>query len=85
MEQVKVYGTQWCPDCGRAKQVFAKLKVPYEWVNIEQDKDAAAYVEKVNGGFKSVPTIVFPDGSVMVEPATPDLEKKLRGLAPEVK
>ena len=85
MEQIKVYGTTWCPDCARAKQVFAKLKVPYDWVNIEQDRDAAAYAEKVNGGFKSVPTIVFPDGSVMVEPSSADLEKKLRGMATEAK
>jgi mycoredoxin len=77
MEQIKMYGTKWCPDCARAKRVFDKLKVVYEWHNIEEEPEAAAYVEKVNGGFKSVPTIVFPDGSVLVEPSNQELEKKL--------
>ncbi|MDD5190877.1 MAG: glutaredoxin domain-containing protein [Dehalococcoidales bacterium] len=78
-EQVKIYGTKWCPDCNRAKQVFARLGVPYEWVDIEQNPAAAAYVQKVNGGMRSVPTIVFPDGAVLVEPANAVLEKKLKG------
>jgi mycoredoxin len=84
-DQIKIYGTSWCPDCARAKQVFAKLKVLFEWHDIEQDKNAAAYVEKINGGFKSVPTIVFPDGSVLVEPSNTDLEKKLRAFTAEAK
>jgi mycoredoxin len=85
MDKIKIYGTAWCPDCARAKQIFTKLKVPFDWINIEQDKNAAEYVEKINGGFKSVPTIVFPDQSVLVEPSNADLEKKLRSLKPEVK
>jgi mycoredoxin len=78
VDQIKIYGTTWCPDCVRAKQVFAKLKIPFEWINIEQDKNVAAFVEKTNGGFKSVPTIVFPDNSVLVEPGNAELEKKLQ-------
>jgi mycoredoxin len=69
MEQIKIYGTAWCPDCARAKQVFAKHKVAFEWIDIEKEKNAALYVEKINGGFKSIPTIVFSDGSVLVEPS----------------
>ncbi len=79
VEKIKVYGTKWCPDCARAKQVFGKLNVVYEWIDIEQSPDAAAYVQKVNGGKRSVPTIVFPDGSVLVEPSNPVLENKLKG------
>jgi mycoredoxin len=80
MADIKVYGTTWCPDCTRAKQVFARLNVPYDWINIEDDKTAADYVQKVNGGFKSVPTIVFPDGSVLVEPGNAVLEHKLKSI-----
>jgi mycoredoxin len=85
VEKIKIFGTSWCPDCARAKQVFVKHKISFEWINIEEDKEAAAYVVKVNGGFKSVPTIVFPDASVLVEPSNADLEKKLRALIPEMK
>ena len=77
--KITVYGTQWCPDCVRAKQVLARYKVAFEWIDIEKDPEAAAYVEKVNKGYKSVPTIVFADGSVLVEPSNHELETKLAG------
>jgi mycoredoxin len=80
MEQIKMYGTSWCPDCARAKQVFNKLKITFDWVDIDKDKQAAAEVQKINNGFKSVPTIVFPDDSVLVEPGNAELEKKLRSF-----
>jgi mycoredoxin len=78
--QIKIYGTSWCPDCARAKQVFNKLKVSFEWIDIDQDKNSAAYVEKINRGFKSVPTIVFPDNSILVEPGNAELEKKIQSF-----
>jgi mycoredoxin len=77
VEQIQVYGTRWCPDCLRVKQVFSRRNITFDWIDIEQDEGACAYVEKVNGGFKSVPTIVFPDGSVLVEPSNAVLERKL--------
>ena len=78
METIKIYGTSWCPDCARAKQMFNKLKIPFDWIDIDKDKQAAAEVKKINGGFKSVPTIVFPDNSVLVEPGNTELEQKLQ-------
>jgi mycoredoxin len=77
LNNIKMYGTKWCPDCFRAKQVLNKHNIPFIWYDIEQDEKACEYVEKVNGGFKSVPTIVFPDGSVLVEPSNSALERKL--------
>jgi glutaredoxin len=80
MAQIKMYGTSSCPDCARSKQVFARLKVSFDWIDIEQDKNSVAYVVKLNSGKKRVPTIVFPDQSVLVEPGDMDLEKKLQSL-----
>jgi len=77
-DTIKMYGTRWCPDCARAKQVFASLKIAYDWIDIEQDKNAADYVQQVNGGMRRVPTIIFPDGAVLVEPPNAVLEKKLK-------
>jgi mycoredoxin len=76
-QQIKVYGTKWCPDCMRAKQVLTKNKASFEWIDIEEDETAAADVEKVNKGYKSVPTILFADGSVLIEPSNAELERKL--------
>lgn len=80
MDKIKMYGTRWCPDCLRAKQFFKRHNIIYDWIDIGQDDEACAYVEKVNGGFKSVPTILFPDGSVLVEPDNAALQQKLAGL-----
>jgi mycoredoxin len=74
---IRMYGTKWCPDCVRAKQVFQKKKASFVWVDIETDQEASDLVEKINKGYKSVPTIVFTDGSVLVEPGSRELEKKL--------
>ncbi len=77
---IRVYGTAWCPDCVRAKQVLAKHLVQYDWTDISNDEKARAYVEQVNRGNRNIPTIVFPDGSVLVEPSNAELEKKLASL-----
>jgi len=76
-EQIKVYGTKWCPDCTRAKRILDQHQVDYTWIDIEQDAPAADYVVKVNKGNRSVPTIIFPDGSILVEPSNSELENKL--------
>ena len=75
--QIKVYGTSWCGDTRRARQFFSDHKIDYEWIDIDQDKNAAEYVTSVNDGNRSVPTILFPDGSLLVEPSTMELKTKL--------
>jgi mycoredoxin len=80
MDKIIMYGTPWCPDCLRAKQFFKQHDVAYDWVDITQDEKAAVYVEQVNGGFKSVPTILFPDGSTLVEPSNSALKQKIESI-----
>lgn len=77
---IKVYGTTWCGDCKRAVRVLNERKAAYDYINIEQDEAALAYVVQVNNGSHSVPTILFPDGSVMVEPSSAALAAKLESL-----
>lgn len=74
---ITVYGTTWCPDCRRAKQFLGEHRLPYDWVDIEQDPEAMAYVEEINEGKRVVPTIVFPDGSLLIEPSNAELADKL--------
>ena len=78
-QTIVMYGTSWCPDCRRAQRVFDLLGKPYTYVNIEKDEQAADYVMQVNRGSQSVPTIVFPDGSILVEPSNAELQAKLVG------
>ncbi len=76
-QDIVMYSTGWCSDCRRAKRVFAALNVPYREVDIEEDEESAELVTRINRGAQSVPTIVFPDGSVLVEPSNTVLEAKL--------
>ena len=72
-----VYGATWCPDCRQAKQFLGEQRIHYTWVDIEQDRDGQALVEAANGGKRIIPTIVFPDGSILVEPSNAELAAKL--------
>lgn len=77
--KIIMYGTTWCYETRRARTAFEQKNIPYEWIDIDQDAEGRAYVESVNHGNRSVPTIVFPDGSIMVEPSTAELNRKLEG------
>jgi mycoredoxin len=76
--EIVMYSTAWCGDCQRARRVFAALGVPYRDVDVDTHPDAAERVRSLNGGMRSVPTILFPDGSVLVEPSSAALEAKVR-------
>lgn len=75
-KQIVMYATRWCGDCRMAKRWFDTHTIAYTSINIEEDERAAAYVMQINGGMRSVPTIVFPDGSILVEPSARELAAK---------
>jgi mycoredoxin len=76
-----VYATDWCWDCRRVRKYLDRHAVPYQWINIDRDKPAEQYVIQTNRGNRSVPTVLFPDGSTLTEPSNAQLEQKLRSLA----
>ncbi len=75
-EKIKMYATTWCGDCRMAKRWFESRGIPYEHINIEENDEAAELVLRLNRGMRSVPTIIFPDGTVMVEPNARQLAAK---------
>ena len=75
-----LYGTSWCPQTARAKRFLTACGAQFVWCDIEEDKAGCAYVESVNKGNRSVPTILFPDGSILVEPGEAELQKKVREM-----
>ena len=78
-KRIKMYVTTWCGDCRMAKRWFDAHGIAYESINIEENDRAAEYVKRVNRGYRSVPTIVFPDGSILVEPSPRELASKFSG------
>ncbi|MDO8578685.1 MAG: glutaredoxin domain-containing protein [Dehalococcoidales bacterium] len=77
-DKICVYGTKWCHDTVRARDCLARLGIDYTWFDVDEDENASAYVRQVNKGNRSVPTIVFPDGSILVEPSEAELEAKCK-------
>lgn len=80
MQTTVVYGTPWCGDCRRAVRVLDQHRWSYKYIDIEKDDVARDYVIRINEGNQSVPTIVFPDGSILVEPSSMKLAEKLAKL-----
>jgi mycoredoxin len=74
--KITMYATTWCGDCRMAKRWLDAHGIAYNYINIEEDENAAETVMKVNNGARSVPTIVFSDGSVLVEPSARELAAK---------
>jgi len=74
--QIVMYTVEWCPDCRRAKFFFKRKQIEVLEVDVNSDKKAEAFIKELNSGNRSVPTIIFPDGSMMVEPSTQELEEK---------
>ena len=77
MQKLRVIGASWCPDCKRAKTFLGQHRIAYDWVDMENNNEALAEVEQLNNGKRSIPTIIFPDGSILVEPTNDELADKL--------
>ncbi len=74
---ITVYGASWCPDCRRAKKFLGEQLIPYTWVDLGEHPEAQGVVEGYNDGKQIIPTIVFQDGSILVEPSNAALAAKL--------
>ena len=72
-----MYSTTWCGYCMRLKRMLDREGIAYDEVNIEQDQAAADFVMRVNGGNRTVPTLVFPDGTAMTNPSIDQVKATL--------
>ena len=74
---VTMYSTTWCGYCMRLKRMLDREGIAYTEVNIEEDPDAAELVMRVNGGNRTVPTVVFPDGAALTNPSIDQVKAAL--------
>ncbi len=75
--QIIMYTTSWCSDCYRAKYLLDEYGVPYVNIDVEENPEGLAFVLQVNDGRRVVPTIVFPDKTILVEPSNALLAEKV--------
>lgn len=77
MGPIIMYTTSWCSDCHRAKYLLDEYGIAYQEVDVDNDAVGLAVVKQLNGGQRVVPTIIFADGSVLVEPSNAVLAQKV--------
>jgi glutaredoxin-like protein len=75
-----MYSADWCGDCVRSKRLLDSLQVSYEIIDVESIPGASEKVIEINGGKRSIPVILFPDGTHLTEPSDIDLKAKLEAL-----
>ena len=80
-QPLTMYTTPWCGYCRRLKSQLAREGIEITEVDIEREPDAAEYVMSVNGGFQTVPTVLFPDGSTLTNPSVRAVKRRLEDLA----
>jgi mycoredoxin len=77
MTQLTMYSTQWCGYCQRLKAQLGREGSTFTEIDIEHDPESAALVEKVNGGNRTVPTVVYQDGTAVTNPSLGQVKEKL--------
>ena len=77
---ITMYSADWCGDCRRSKRLMDSLNVQYTVIDVEADPSASDKVIEMNGGQRSIPVIVFPDGTHLTEPSDNELKAKLEAL-----
>jgi len=75
--QIVMYTTETCSDCNRAKAFFEANGIDYLRVGLENNVEATEFVTTVNEGLRRVPTIIFPDGSILIEPNWEELRQQI--------
>jgi len=78
-DPLTMYTTAWCGYCRRLKSQMTREGIPFVEIDIEADPAAAAVVERANGGNQTVPTVVYPDGSVATNPPIVEVRRKMLG------
>lgn len=79
-KEITMYSADWCGDCRRSRRLLDELNVTYTLIDIEADQAASDKVIEINGGMRSIPVIIFADGTHMTEPSDIDLKAKLTSL-----
>ena len=77
---IDFYTTDWCGDCVRSKALLIKLNIDFNEINVDVNQEANEYIKSLQVNQRRIPTIVFDDGSFLVEPSDIDLESKLKEL-----
>jgi len=78
MNPIKVYGAGWCEDTTATRNQLDSLGVQYQYIDVDADAGAKAWIKEQNGGKQQTPTLDI-GGRILIEPDERELEEALRG------
>lgn len=76
-EGIRVVGTLWSPKSHEVKEFLARHQIPYQWLDVETSEEARQLAEVSAKDRNRYPTVLFPDGTSLVEPSTRALAEKV--------
>src|SRR5579862_9489661 len=79
-EGIRVLGTRWSPRSYELRDFLARNHVPYQWIDVEgsaNDPETKRLVEALGPESTSLPIVLFPDGSKLLEPVPADVAQKV--------
>lgn len=77
-DKLIVYGAEWCLPARRTKRFLENSGVDFQWIDIDESEEGDARVREINDGHRSVPTLVFEDGTTLTEPSIDEVAERLR-------
>jgi len=80
MDRIKVYGADWCEDTQATRAHLDELGIGYDYINVDQDHDAEAWIKEQNRGKRQTPTVDLGGGRILIEPENDQLDEALRGV-----
>ena len=80
---VTMFTTSWCGYCVRLKKLMQREGISFSEVDIENDPAAAELVMRANGGNRTVPTLLFPDGTALTNPSIDQVKSQLHAHSEE--
>ena len=76
-EGIRVVGTRWSAATFQIKDFLARNLLPYRSLDVERDAEAQELIELTGADPRSLPVVIFPDGSAFIQPSTLDVAEKV--------
>ena len=77
---IRVLGTRWSPKSYELRDFLARNHVPYQWIDVEfsaNDPETKRLVEALGDEASSLPVVLFPDGTKLLESLPADVAQKV--------
>ena len=74
---LRVLGRQWSPKSHAIKDFLAGNLIPYRWIDVERDAQAAELLTAAGAGDGDLPLLLLDDGTVLRDPAMRDVAERL--------